>query len=434
MPKRPELMITNGPLQGKRFAVKEGGLRLGRSSSNDIHIPDEELSRNHCLFETVGSDGVRVTDLASANGTYLNGKALGSDPVTLQYGDLIEVGTTVIKVVGDEPPPAPKPDKVDLGLGKPSAAPGGGAGSRKRSPLANLLWLGAVALAGVAAYLVLTAPPKESAQPQALPDEDPPLKELYYEKVEADSKGIFRYELTLSRDGVLKVSVDNVPAENRHVVKSQQLDEKAQAELGNILAFSALREIDREYVGVEPDPPALESWTLRTIYASRAKMIRVVNTQEPAAFRAIREKLEAFSKNQLGVWALQYSREKLISLAEEAIAVARTKWEDRDVNHGNLFGAVTAYGEALFYLETVNPQPPCAETAREGLRTAKAELETRYADQRFLADRAINLSQWETAQRELTVLVEMIPDRNDDRNREATAKLLDVEKRMKGAQ
>ena len=39
--KRPELMIMNGALNGQRFEVKEGGLRLGRSSSNDIHIPDE---------------------------------------------------------------------------------------------------------------------------------------------------------------------------------------------------------------------------------------------------------------------------------------------------------------------------------------------------------------------------------------------------------
>ena len=56
----------------------------------------------------------------------------------------------------------------------------------------------------------------------------------------------------------------------------------------------------------------------------------------------------------------------------------------------------------------------------------------RYANQRFLADRAINLRQWETAQRELSVLLELVPDRADDRNREAAAKLIDVEKRLKG--
>ena len=65
--KRPELVVENGELAGRRFPIVEGGIRLGRSSSNNICIPDEELSRNHCLFEPFGETGVRVTDLASAN-------------------------------------------------------------------------------------------------------------------------------------------------------------------------------------------------------------------------------------------------------------------------------------------------------------------------------------------------------------------------------
>ena len=105
MAKRPELLVTNGVLAGKTFEVGPGGLRLGRSSSNDIHISDAELSRNHCLFEAVGDDGIRLTDLASANGTILNGTPLGSEPASIKVGDMIEVGSTVLKVVGDEPPP-----------------------------------------------------------------------------------------------------------------------------------------------------------------------------------------------------------------------------------------------------------------------------------------------------------------------------------------
>ena len=96
------------------------------------------------------------------------------------------------------------------------------------------------------------------------------------------------------------------------------------------------------------------------------------------------------------------------------------------------FAAVAAYREAIFYLETVDPKPACIGDARRGLEEARKELERRYGDQRFLADRAINLGQWDVAQRELSVLLEMVPDRGDDRNREAAAKLIDVEKRMKG--
>ena len=427
MSKRPELLVTNGELAGKTFAVGAGGLRLGRSSSNDIHISDGELSRNHCLFEAVGDDGIRLTDLASANGTILNGVQLGSEPADIKPGDVIEVGSTVIKVVGDEPAPV-----VDLGLGSPAdgAAP---SANKRRSPLANVLWAVAVLVAAAAICLVLFAPaPAPEPSPEVVAEDTPVLEEAWYEKVDASQNGIFRYELVYTSDGQLKVTVDDVPAENRHLTKSEVLDEKARAELATILDFKAIRDIDREYVGVQPDPPALSSWTLRVVYSTRAKTIRIVNVPEPEAFRAIREKLESFSKNQLGVWALQYSRDKLVALAEEAAQLGRSKWEDRDVQHGNLFGAVAAFKEALFYLETVNPKPECADVARQGLKDAQEELDRRYADQRFLADRAINLGEWDTARRELSVLIEMVPDRSDDRNREATAKLVDVEKRLKG--
>ena len=60
-----------------------------------------------------------------------------------------------------------------------------------------------------------------------------------------------------------------------------------------------------------------------------------------------------------------------------------------------------------------------------------AELEKRYRDQRFLADRAINLGDWATAQRELRVLCDLVPDAKDPRHAEASAKLLDVEGRIK---
>jgi len=435
--KRPELLIVDGALAGKRFQVKSGGLRLGRSSSNDIHIPDEQLSRNHCLFEPVGDGGIRLTDLASANGTYLNGKPLGSDPADLASGDVIEVGVTHVRVIGEGKPsfgPRSAASKVDLGFGPDAPAPE--PEKRRRSAVANALWAAVVVLVGVAVYLVLTT--DRSAAPVPKPvqaeDENPPVCELRFEKVEANAEGIFRYELTLTPDGVLKGTLDDVPKEDRHLSKSVQLGEAARRTLNEILSFKTVKALEREYAGPEPDPPALFSQTLKVVYTDRSRTVRVVNTQEPAAFRDVRARLEAFSKNELGVWAIQYSRDKLVRLAEESLTLGRTKFEDRDVNFGNLASAVAAFREVLFYLETVNPKPPCHAEASAALEKAVGELDRRYADQRFLADRACNLGQWDVARRELGVLLEMVPDRNDDRHREATAKLLDVEKRMqKGA-
>ena len=301
MAKRPELMITNGRLAGKCFVVKSGGLRLGRSSSNDIRVPDEELSRNHCLFEAVGETGIRLTDLASANGTILNGKSLGGASVALNVGDVIEVGETVVEVV-DENGSVRGNSENRSGIVTPNP----------HSPLANVLRAFVVVLSAAAIYLVLNLKwSHEVPPPVKAMDEDPSVREVRYEKVEADSEGIFRFEMTFSRDGVLRVQVDDVPKENLHLSKSNPLGETACKTLNEILSFRTVKDLDREYVGDEPDPPALNSWTLTVVYENRSRTIRVVNTQEPTAFRALREKLDAFSKTELGVWATRYSRDRL---------------------------------------------------------------------------------------------------------------------------
>ena len=432
MAKRPEIFVVDGPLAGRSFEVGEAGLRLGRSSSNDLHIPDGELSRNHCLFEAVGEAGIRLTDLASANGTFLNGKALGDESAMLKEGDSILVGSTTIRVGASPKPPA---RVVDLGLDAPTAAAPMGGGERelrRRSVMLNVLWAVVALCAAAAIYLILTTPAgTQEVRPVVKEEAKPVVSEVRYEHVLADSSGIFRYFLTVAPDGVMTVRVDDVPAENRHHVKSVKLAKESLEDLNEMLDYGKLRQIDREYAGQEPDPPALESWDLKVVYDTNVRRIRIYNTEEPEAFRAIREKLEAFSKSELGVWAIQYPREKLVELARQSIEIGRAKWDDRDVNYGNLASAIAAFKEAQFYLETVNPKPECAADAVEGERKAAAELARRYADQRFRADKALNLSQWESARAELKVILEMVPDRRDDRNRDARSKLISAESHLK---
>ena len=99
MGQRLELLVVNGELAGRRFEVPKGGLRLGRASANDVVIHDEELSRSHSIFELRASGELTVLDLASANGTMVNGENIGVEVRVLKSGDLIEVGATMIKVV-----------------------------------------------------------------------------------------------------------------------------------------------------------------------------------------------------------------------------------------------------------------------------------------------------------------------------------------------
>ena len=100
--KTPELIVTTGPLAGSRFAVPEQGLRLGRSSTCEISIQDPALSRNHCLFE-MRDGALWVTDLASANGTAVNGEDLGDASRRLVSGDIINAGDSELRVEGGVP-------------------------------------------------------------------------------------------------------------------------------------------------------------------------------------------------------------------------------------------------------------------------------------------------------------------------------------------
>ena len=457
MAKRPELLIVSGPMSGTRFEVGAGGVRLGRSSSNDVHVPDEELSRNHCLFEQSGEDGIRLTDLASANGTFVNGEQLGSDSRELKAGDAIEVGSTLINVVVEGAPvplaplsstPAPArrtpSGTVDLGLGSAPASSSPAApharqkasGGTRRTPLANVLWVVAALVVAVAIAVVLYAP-RESEKPVAPVVEttsSPRLSALYYEKVEADSARIFRYQMTIDESGVLRVAFDDVPGENRHVDKKAKLSEAALKRIDEILETPGFSALEEEYAGASAaDENALRSYRIRVVRWNDVKDILVENAPEPDAFRAVREALEAFSRNELGIWAIQYSREKLLELSEQSAAVGDAKWEEREVEYGNLSTAAKSYKEAIFYLETINPKPAGYIELKEKLTRTENELAERYKNQRFLAEKAINLGDWEAAQSELKILCELVPDKDDPRHTEANAKLVDVENRMKKA-
>ena len=135
-----EILVTQGPLKGRRFSVPADGLRLGRSSSCEMSIPDPALSRNHCLFET-RDGGLWVTDLASANGTIVNDAQLGPDSQRLQLGDVVFVGDSALQVVaveGKTPDRAPAPAARERPARRscPRARSGGGpcaSGNRSRS-------------------------------------------------------------------------------------------------------------------------------------------------------------------------------------------------------------------------------------------------------------------------------------------------------------
>ena len=458
MADRFELLIVNGPLAGQRFTVPKGGLRLGRASASDIVIPDEELSRSHAMFERSAAGELTVLDLASANGTFVNGENIGLEACSLRSGDRIEVGATLIQVVPEGfaglPPPVEKVEKtevkklppiaepVDLGLGgapatgadAPAAADAGPAAPRPK--LMNLVWAVAVAVFVAAIGIVLCLPSGDPAPPRAATvapvAHEPGLVSLLYEKVEADDRHIFRYQMTIDETGLLRVLYDDVPGENRSVDKSKKLSTDACKGIAKLVADAGFRSFDDEYTGASAAAEnALKSWRIRLVADGGVREVRVENALGPDAFRNLCEALETFSRNELGVWALQYSREQLLELCAESERLGDVKWDEREVRFGNLSEACAAYKEAIYYLETVNPKPSSYAALKEKFAMAEKELEMRYRRQRADADRSIKLRQWSQAREDLRILCDLVPDKNDARHVEANAKLVDVEKRMK---
>lgn len=94
-------LIVNPDSQEARVVPITGSLTLGRSTDNDLSLPDKSLSRLHARFELDG-DAVIVRDLDSTRGTTVNGAYVHED--RLQPGDTIRCGDVTL-LFGEGPPP-----------------------------------------------------------------------------------------------------------------------------------------------------------------------------------------------------------------------------------------------------------------------------------------------------------------------------------------
>jgi pSer/pThr/pTyr-binding forkhead associated (FHA) protein len=91
---RPAIVVTGGPLTGRRFDV-DGDVVIGRVEGT-IVIDDDEISRRHAVV-CGAHDGLTIEDLGSTNGTRVNGRRI-EKRVELSEGDEIAIGQTTFRV------------------------------------------------------------------------------------------------------------------------------------------------------------------------------------------------------------------------------------------------------------------------------------------------------------------------------------------------
>ena len=88
------LEVVEGPRKGMVYQFPKGNVVIGRAQEADLFIEDDKISHKHCIIEAFARDLVFISDLASTNGTLINGMIVRS--IKLKDKDRIQVGKTVL--------------------------------------------------------------------------------------------------------------------------------------------------------------------------------------------------------------------------------------------------------------------------------------------------------------------------------------------------
>jgi pSer/pThr/pTyr-binding forkhead associated (FHA) protein len=75
-------------------------IRIGRTSDNDITLPDLDVSRHHAELRRNPDGSFEIIDLGSHGGTFVNGKRITSTMLTEQ--DIISIGHATFRLSGGE--------------------------------------------------------------------------------------------------------------------------------------------------------------------------------------------------------------------------------------------------------------------------------------------------------------------------------------------
>jgi S1-C subfamily serine protease len=96
-PGRPTMSQTTIVVNGMRYPVPPQGIRIGRAPENDVVLADPNVSRQHLVVWSTPR-GAFLRDLGSQNGTFLDGRRVGSGPETIPAGANVRIGVTELRI------------------------------------------------------------------------------------------------------------------------------------------------------------------------------------------------------------------------------------------------------------------------------------------------------------------------------------------------
>jgi pSer/pThr/pTyr-binding forkhead associated (FHA) protein len=104
-----KLVMFKADGQRKDFPIINPTTIIGRGENCDLRIPLLSVSRRHCELH-ISSGAVKVKDVSSSNGTYVNNKRINEAAVA--PGDRLAVGPIVFTVQIDGQPEEIRPVKT----------------------------------------------------------------------------------------------------------------------------------------------------------------------------------------------------------------------------------------------------------------------------------------------------------------------------------
>ena len=103
----PRLVAIAGQLQGTVLSITDSPAIIGREKAATLCVPDHSVSRRHSQIEQDGTE-IRVTDLDSLNGTFVNDVPVKRRK--LEHGDRIRIGSSLFLFLHEADAPSESSD------------------------------------------------------------------------------------------------------------------------------------------------------------------------------------------------------------------------------------------------------------------------------------------------------------------------------------
>jgi pSer/pThr/pTyr-binding forkhead associated (FHA) protein len=96
------IRIVRGPRSSETIEVSGGKLLIGREKDCHLRPESDFISRHHCVL-LLDDYTLRIRDLASKNGTFVNGCRIGGGETILSQDDMVSIGEIVFVIELGQP-------------------------------------------------------------------------------------------------------------------------------------------------------------------------------------------------------------------------------------------------------------------------------------------------------------------------------------------